>query len=683
MNNKKYIDLVHQKTTMDDTKIKCDNDIQLINKHEEMMKKIIEEQKHFLSDNCDISADKCKSLLDGIDGLLREIEISDMLVDPSNPTIFLGSNNIKSEGILNIKRFVNNTYDGKVFDKRDLNKLQNKTSSPSSGLEPFLQKKVFNDIFTDAVSSQVIFTDSKQKEIFLFQYLVNNLFNKAISKYIEAKGYPENSIIFLYKGGTTIQIIYKKYKDIFKNNLFIEKLADFFKRSDSDYAIYIDKFIFTTESQFNAIVHDMNVLSHNLLNLVSDILSGHRNNCILDLGAMTKEKLREVLQNCNKKLLDDRLLPPGDQKLTLFKNIDKFIGTSFNEINFFDESPPYNFEVDYLENIDDPDGEDIPTINKNTISKKSKLYVDTSGTVVKKTDFFKRYGYVPTERKNFYLTSITQKDSVYPKLINIKEGEPNGLFTYFNETNYYQIKNTDNYVAFVLHRLKINAVLYFKTKDGKYGFFNSPSELIDISITTFVDYKTNDMKFSDHFKLYRNINNGKELRFYSFTLNGFILDIYKSILIEANYPWEDVKYDKKIKRVLFLILILINNKYSNIYDFLMQFLNYLNTPTSQNYEKLINFDFVAAGKKYKLKDQQYIFELIEFINVMFSDVLIDKPKFNNFIKIIKELLMDYEEKKGLMLYSKINQDIETVPYMEKYLKYKNKYLNFKKQLSIK
>jgi hypothetical protein len=75
--------------------------------------------------------------------------------------------------------------------------------------EKNLCKKTLFDKMTELVSKDVCFKDDRQLQIARFQYLVNNLFNRAINQYIASKGLLPTDVLFLYKGGTTMKIVFE------------------------------------------------------------------------------------------------------------------------------------------------------------------------------------------------------------------------------------------------------------------------------------------------------------------------------------------------------------------------------------------------------------------------------------------------------------------------------------------
>jgi hypothetical protein len=179
-----------------------------------------------------------------MDEIISQIDSVDISIDDFSRNIYDLTNpeNIRTYNILKKDESFKLITEEMDFDDLNVKDILNICKKET--------RKYFDDITTN-----VFFTEENQDNIFRFQYMVNNLFNKMIIQSIDEinRNTPEGKIklkntdiIFLYKGGTTLKIIYDKYKDIFKNtnnDRFFEELKPYFKRSDSDYVIMINPFI--------------------------------------------------------------------------------------------------------------------------------------------------------------------------------------------------------------------------------------------------------------------------------------------------------------------------------------------------------------------------------------------------------------------------------------------------------
>jgi hypothetical protein len=597
--------------------------------------------KYIESVNC---ADTKKELDEIINKLQYNIKKPDFFLDAPVP-----------EATINLVRTLNNKYSGILFSDRDL------ADNKKGVSEEFKQKKAFYDEMTNLIANELIFNDKYQTEIFNFQYMVNKIFNSAIEKYVRKEGHPINSIIFAYKGGTTMKILYDKYKNLFNNNNFIDDLASFFQRSDSDYQIFIDQSVFSDDAIYNKIYYDMNVLTFNTLLLIKDILRNPKiTNCILPVNKVSQDDLKNKLVKLNSMIKETKKVPKH-----YFKDISNFIGISFNEISYFSENIPNNFELN----------ESIATILREGSDKILDSQVDSQ------RELFKKNRVISPDRRDYFITPFKHTDNkFYPKLIYTDNNDnKDGLFTYFNETTIFSGWKPEDLGVFGLHRMKINSILYYKTNDGKYGFINLPGELIDISISAKNDYKSKAgvIDFSTHLKQYSFKINNNEMFFNSYSIKGFINDLNKALLVENEYPWNDAKYKKKINRITFFILMDLLNTKSNQINLIMvemeKFINSNKTNVLSNYSQLVS-----------LLDDEHkkLFEKIKEITEKPSLTTDDTKQFNELLQLLRDIITKFNASVGGLKQnignSNYNAIPEPVPYLEKYLKYKNKYYHLKK-----
>ena len=590
-----------------------------------------------------------KNCLDNINSFINNISLDDVLKPAyffketvDNDTYFNVTNN-DDNGILS-----NELKDDNVNGENDNENNSN-----------FNKKKIFYNLLTDLISNEVIYNDSKQDLIFLFQYLVNTLFNKLIKEY--NKRISLNKTSFLYKGGTVIQILYKKYLVLFNNNSFLLDYGDNFKRSDSDYAININKESVDDFENFQKIYRDMNILTYNVLeqikNYLVDTPSGK---VILPLDSITIDDLKNKLNKIN----DTLIVKKND--LSLFENVDKFIGISLNDIFYMEEDIKGQ-----LENFDNDD--------ENTSNLK---YNDNKLTI---------------SRKGFYISAFydnTNKKYISKTImINPKNNLPNkkGIYNYFNQTNKFRGNH------FTLHRIKINSILYLKYKEingvVKYGYMRCPAELIDIPISKYDDKKLvkSDFIIYKNYK-YFNTNLNQELSFKSYNLQGFILDLLITFE-EPSYPWKIDKYEKKIRRfILFVLLYLYNLLFKDNKKILVEFcLDY--TKILYYYQNRIkNIDFNSLISKYsqifndKLLNKCFIyFDKINNMNKTDNSIEVNQ-NYTIMIKLVIDIFLKFNtfiiDSKEYIL-TNFDKDNEYVPYLTKYLKYKQKYINLNKYLHSK
>jgi len=620
-----------------------------------------------IPDEEDIATNKkdCTYIQSLVDNAIKNMSISDILTNklfsdkPINYNVDASDkkNNLVSSFPLALPPLM-------VFEDRDLQVVTDRGTI----IELFDQKKKFADEITKEMSGSFLFSDDKQDIINNFQYLINKMFNDMISEYIKLKGYKEDAVVFIYKGGTSMKIIYDKYKSILpQNNKIFNDYVKYFSRSDADYAIFINNSYFNTFDSYNQVLCDVNKISFNILERVQDILSNNLD-CTCPLNNVTENNLMNLLASLNKILNNTE----RNTNLPDFKDVREFIGITFNNKDYFSKPIPTGL-------VDSK----IHTLNIST--KKSSLD-NYDPNIVSKRQQLKDSGRINSVRDNFIIkihgNNTFGKPNFSPAICKTNKSiNTNGIYYYLNETNKFMTSNL--LTEFNLHRLKINAVVYYVTNSGQYGYFNCPSELVDVSIGGFYDGKTKNMNFNKIIKKYKN----KKVEFNSYTLYGFIDDLYKALFCEAKYPWEVSKYEKKVYRVIILLFIYINNKFNNtkvLYDTFSKFFTDL---TNDTVGSMDTFELEEKNtSRYPLKNETLIYKL--YSNILSRYHLIksetipndEMKKFKEMIKIINELLVSFKPEDIISGY---DNNIEDVPFMDKYLKYKTKYFALLKKLGRK
>jgi hypothetical protein len=411
------------------------------------------------------------------------------------------------------------------------------------GLQESLCKKVFADIMTNFISSEKSFTDANQQHITRFQLLVNKTFTTAITKYktiLKKTTHPnilQNDILFIYKGGTTMKLLFDKYDLLFRNLYTFRDLKSFFARSDSDYSIFIKP----TLANFNEIYMNINQISTCCLLFIKQQIIDHPD-FFVPLRAITPVDIRGKIEKMNSDLNKMKTNPEGTPYCNKVRNIDRFIGIGyFNNNEFTEEIPALNNDI-----ID-------TTFSNNDIDS------------TKVADFI-RDKHIDTKRSDFFMTY--EDGNFEQKVLGTLSTPPNDIYLSLNETNEYPGKE-GTMTAFCLHRLKINFVAYYKTipdEHGvvKYGYFSCPSELVDVSIMKSVSndlqliYKNIDYEFTNynyHLKKGMTSNNELKIIFKSYSIYGHISDLCLVLFVQNDRPWQNSKYAKRINRLLYFLVL--------------------------------------------------------------------------------------------------------------------------------
>ena len=248
---------------------------------------------------------------------------------------------------------------------------------------------------------------------------------------------------------------------------------------------------------------------------------------------------------------------------------------------------------------------------------------DTEFVAINKIDY---------KQPNIFKTNFTK----YMKELEDK----NKIFDFYI-TNNNEIKDPIENIDFSLTRIMINFIVIFE-RDGKIGLTNTSSELFDLSIGHPED------------KMYY-VYNSKNLTTYPFKyddddtdeiyipkIRTTLTDLIK-ILYDIEYPWLDIKYEKRLYRLLLLTFVEELSK-SDIYKI----------------EKLLK----SKKQRQPKSEDDITFETLNFRN----QLLKEKSKLDNQQSQMKEYEKKYKEiiDKILSVIQKLKGFIESdQPFQEK------------------
>lgn len=614
-----------------------------------------------------------------------------------------------------LETFKQSEYKEKLFSPRDL----------SDPIYSEFKKRAYPDISTDAFTKTFLDTNEMLYTFVDFvASLINSAVNFYVNKNLYEKGLPvlnnEEVIVLVFKGGNVLKSLYEesiKTTDPFiltkKVNLngtdktiqevYDQDIAPNFKTSDVDYSLYIvtkDNYRYATlytlaynslvdcmdniskffDSYFEAAIQDLKIeLPTNKTNyygkstinqttkeqlkdynvILDEIIKIFvRKDKLLLLNISTLNKLLNSCPNLNNKT--KKII--GDYNVNEPNNIDFFVNTANNWLNYFDNNVTNIDDLMDLENV-------ISTTykimyitktfkevenNKNKllsrlvtkniqqiidkisnhmfdiIGYKRKLLVDYNFYTKEKIfAYLKKLSeltftnesirencmlYAPSDKLlKFYkynhdhhkysdnddnyhkYFSIRKKSSVKLStsldpfnLTSVKESKDKRVhyITFNNAINMY--KGPNNWINFDLLRIKFNAFIKKNTNDvdnimytnGVASELDIPSEFIDVSIIpfpeNFKDYHVFDLKHHVNFitKEIRNHN----IKIIAYSVPDLKIDL-EAVLFKQNiFPWEDTKYEKRLKRLIYTIYF--TNLYKNKYADAVSMITMLNTMTN-------------------------------------------------------------------------------------------------------
>jgi len=439
------------------------------------------------------------------------------------------------------------TNDSKLYFDRDENEEIDETDTfLKDNMTKFVNNHFYND---DNIT-------------YNFFNLINTIMTNGINNFIKNFNLPKDSIIFLFKGGNMMRYIVDTElqsnftgKQIFA---ILDKKRDIFKKSDSDFQIYVKNLIGETidgiqinKKSMDEIYENVNKLTYLLLNRIRNIILLYPNNYINFMKYSEYEKtkaLDELLENLNN----------SKEKA----ESDKYKDVIFSEIRF-ENITAGNADITNFPYILS-DQKEFNTIftyhNKN--SRGDMLIFKRSQQPDEPV--------IPIGSNRIAIS--TQKyiyDNVkYEDLLD-KSIEKELIYKYKNDSNFY-ISYNDTlkfhrgivYIEFNLLRMKINFSLTYKKthSDNKIytHLINIPGEYIDVSIphytsqdTTYIFQHIAD-KEPPIVSYDIDIPNKPQFKINSYSYNYFISDLETVLFYQNCPPWLDKKYSKRLKRLLFL-----------------------------------------------------------------------------------------------------------------------------------
>jgi hypothetical protein len=618
--------------------------------------------------------------------LLQTVFISDFFNDEKNVRI--------------INRFLS---DVKILSEKNIDQQFNDTDSNYKILYSY-QK-----IMTEQVNN-VLLQDKFASNIFNFHYVIYETFKDTCDKYInniltieelikqvftnkniltsqfnydekflcEFKENFRTNIKLVFKGGSAMNIIFEKYNILFKKNIefnnYIEKFKDDFMRSDADYIILINKknirkqYPTFNEKDLNKIYnlyyYHLNFIVYMLILQLRDKYQDNIN-FYYDFNKINYNDLDNSLEKLNKQLKKNNLEYPDSE----YSIIKKFIGINFYNRNYIKE------KIDTQSSIVTFDNNKIlypinfghsGILNKYPISKTNDIIITYKHINEFSQKYIKKY-----KHEYFIIESRTNNEKNY-------------IFIITNETHQYKTWNNKT-INFISHTLKLNSLLYFsfdensgknssKKSTERYGYLDNPVEILDISIP-----KYNDSFNTDTFDIDENVEENIYLhpfvgkfKYYTYTSKGYIKDLYLNLCVSNKYIWDDYKYNKRLNRLIFFIIIELITLPNN--------LNIINDIC----------DLLENQNEYNLsKIKSYLPELYIDIYNFFETIYnySKEPEYDVFkdkyIIMIKILLEKFTELKKVKDFDKIvsptKDELYEIRYLNKYIKYKNKYNLLKNQ----
>lgn len=515
-------------------------------------------------------------------------------------------------------------------------------------------KKEFKGILTELVTNELVKTPEQNVN---FIKLIVSVITNGINLYKKGKYLPNESILFLYKGGNVLRFLFQNITKEFPLSVSknIESFyADFFKKSDADFSIYIDPRL----PNYTTIYTDICNLTFLLENHIRNIFMEHK--CYyFEYFKLNDDMKKKILETYLNKLNNSNTIKEKkfgfDGKFTGLIMDDVKIGTN-DYYNYKDDSViaytdtttrefKYSSKLNYLQNIKNPDTKLLPLIK--------------------------------------------EQQEIFSK-------HHNGMFISANEISF----GSDAYVVFFnLIRTKYEFNAIFKYNNNITKEIDLDGELIDISIISKEDSYI--LHFFEHLHdNYSVYNVGNDLQFNSPSITYLIEDLEKILFTASEFPWDDSKYVKRIKRLLFMyfMILLTNFEPSDKQtDIKLLYLRYI----ENNIVKVLLNDSLDSDGIVKKQLINYFNDfpknfranpfrnLLKCIGKILLNPNTNQEEFKKFILVIDEninkmieiilSMYNYIDSKGAINEGQLlsTNTLSGGDYYNKYMKYKQKYIQSK------
>lgn len=592
-----------------------------------------------------------------------------------------------------IRSMYNNSVDSDVFQSIfKYSKINSKIHNEISPNRKFNVKDVNSTVKWQLMNTltneinKVLFKDVNKDNIFNFHMMTTRFINYELDQDHNITNF-RDIFRFVYKGGSSMLFLKQIFNEQIRepNRQFFNKFNNDFSRSDIDFIIVIDKkkHIPTegraiTEDEYKNLYININKAVSTALIKVKYFLSIN-NEIYYNFNSVTKKDL----QNCICELRNTLNIHKKD---SVYENITELVGISFwNKIYTAVKLP---------ESITGCE------INNNSIifnSSVPKRINEVLSFDVTKIDYY--VGKTNESGKTMLYSRIIDPNNFDPDS-EIKNNIINSVYYYANETHLYNTTSQD-VASFALHRIKLNSKIIFKASETietittgatpstnySYGEFNCPIEIVDVSIKKYNDTFDIDIDHEIDEYTYKHPIYG-DYKFYSYSVYGFLNDLIINMFIHNKYPWNDNKYNKRMSRLIYFALINLITKNPDSYPLvitkIIAFLNKLKTDIQNKKESdtEINVDKELIELQRNLNpDTMLIHTLCDKLKSLAAiDEVYGEESFDKYLDLLNTTLT---------LFNEFNESIKGNPvvlentkesnFFNKYLKYKQKYLQLKSQ----
>jgi hypothetical protein len=445
-----------------------------------------------------------------------------------------------------------------------------KVPIPSS---PDVSPKLFmRDVLTK-YTVENIFTRSTESELI---HIINTIMKKLYDAFFKKTGI---RLYFVYRGGN----ILKLYKDNFERFLpgkvkdfFKDEFDPFFQTSDIDFYTVIsnaDQYKVEDLHQINIYIQTMCYYGCYTARILIMNHPSLFNFCRLNTDALSEEYQDLLYQMNRTKGLSD-----------VYKDA-LFMGLGFNQFLFTQME-----------------------VNPDEVEEEQDDVLDNF-LAYGKCGRFDLHVNPPRNEMNiipYGLPDIFGLEGIMEEMV-----EKNGILDFYVSFN-SKIQNKEEQIEFSLVRLMINYLVVYQ-KDGMTYFTNAPSELFDLSIGDPRD-KMFYVYSADQLEEYQ--YSDRKDKIYIPSIEVTITDLIQILYKSQGFPWDDAKYEKRLYRLLVLILIsqLTMANIEEIKEELEKEKEEINFSTLSKFNEEIQ-------KRVKAKDKQKMEEYNQLFNSIVKKLL--------------------------------------------------------------
>jgi hypothetical protein len=506
----------------------------------------------------------------------------------------------------------------------------------------------FKDVSTKFITNEFL----RSKDIMVnYIHLIITQMEFALTKYKKNKGLKNTDIVFLYKGGNALRSLYLSY--IYESpgkaaDTIYTAFNQFFSKSDADFQISINVHL----EKYDEIYNDMKILSYLILNKIRNLFIIKQTE-YFDFNKYDKQYREQLLKETLTKMNNVKV----SKDVLTVKTVDGESIAYMHGMKF------YKLKFKNLEVL--ADGEKDVDISDSNVKKVTFSKIERE---LEKSDKTIRPDLVITVDRSKPTDEQKSEVFVMPKMHLSKYGQARNLRkernineyvykrTKTSDSEYYITINdsildetrTDLRVQFTLVRMKCNLKGFFRTTDGEYGVMNIPGELIDISIpykssTKHVEFYKNNVLPIQKYSYVGKYNIDKKIDFTSYTFSYYIHDLIDILYLEHKYPWYDVKYKKRIVRLMFLgyVDMVKTIRMERIQDVLNQLDIYFSSIYDDTLNKRTTAYTKLSTKEYSELEVLVLVKQTEkyFTESKYKDI--EKKKIKELCKYIKDLVSYY------------------------------------------